>query len=36
MQKTGQYYKLKAMIMNCRQKGLFVATYFAKLKRIMG
>lgn len=29
-----RYYELKAAIMNCIQKGAFVATYFAKLKKL--
>lgn len=28
------YYELKAAIMNCKQKGISMATYFSKLKKL--
>lgn len=32
--KQARYYELKAAIVNCKQNGISVATYFAKLKKL--
>lgn len=29
-----RYYELKAAIINCKHKGIYVATYFANLKKL--